>query len=143
MMKKFSLFFLLLSIFFIGCDNKKIDEHHCATCNMPIEKSSPFRAELIDKNINFDDVGCAILYIDKHKLNNYKLVVTTKDTNEQIVAEDAFYSFDELTPMNYGFAAYKNNDGDKIDFKEVYQRMLRGENMSNPKIKKQLLGNKK
>ncbi len=44
------------------------------------------------------------------------------------------------TPMHYGFGAYENLKEGMIDFNEMRLRMLRGENMSDPKIRKKLLG---
>ncbi len=131
-------------LFFAGCGDSKIDPTHCATCHMPIDNQSYFTTKLTYKNsdIFFDDVGCAILYIDKHAIANYSMQVIAKDTKNHIDAKDAHFSIDEQTPMSYGFVAYEKADDKKIPFNLMQQKMLRGENMKNPKIKKQLLGNK-
>jgi hypothetical protein len=45
--------------------------------------------------------------------------------------------------MHYGFGAYENANAKEgmIDFNEMRLRMLRGETISDPKIRKKLLGN--
>ncbi|MDX9814271.1 MAG: hypothetical protein WC144_07385 [Sulfurimonas sp.] len=144
-MRKFSLFLVVFGLLFIGCSSDNIDPNSCATCNMSIDKDSHFTAHmvLLKKDIYFDDIGCAVVYIDKHNIKEYELKVKTKDTHESIDAKDSFYAIDEQTPMNYGFVAYKEDGDRRVSFELMQQKMLRGENMTNPKIKKQLLGDKK
>ena len=62
------------------------------------------------------------------------------DTHRYIDIKKAFYSINEKTPMSYGFSAYENEIENSIDFNEVRLRMLRGEHMANPKIRKHILG---
>lgn len=40
--------------------------------------------------------------------------------------------------MHYGFGAYEQPKEGLIDFNEMRTRMLRGENMNNPKIRQHL-----
>ncbi len=42
--------------------------------------------------------------------------------------------------MMYGFSAYENKQENIIYYEEVMMKMLRGEHMANPKIRKQILG---
>ena len=42
--------------------------------------------------------------------------------------------------MLYGFSAYENECNGCIKFEEVIMKMLRGEHMANPKIRKKILG---
>ncbi|MBE0490985.1 MAG: hypothetical protein IBX44_01910 [Sulfurospirillum sp.] len=90
----------------------------------------------------FDDVGCAILWMrDQNiELESVKFWVFTRDTKEYINAYDAFYSLIDDTPMHYGFGAYAKNQSNLIDFNAMRLKMLRGENLSDPKIRKNLLG---
>ena len=62
------------------------------------------------------------------------------DTNRWIDARKAYYTRDENTPMHYGFGAYEKEKNSTSIFDEMVLRMLRGENMANPKIRKQILG---
>lgn len=147
-MKKFNiLFYILLIIFFASCsDDKKNDMKNCITCNMKINSISPFTTSLKlgDKTEYFDDIGCMILYINRHNIdiNGIKSTVMTMDTNKTLDAKEAYYKIDEQTPMHYGFAAYEHKSDEKIPFDEVYIKMLRGEHMANPKIRNRLVGDK-
>ncbi len=42
--------------------------------------------------------------------------------------------------MGYGFGAYENKKEDVINFEEMLLKMYRGENLTNPHIRKKLLG---
>lgn len=98
----------------------------------------------INDNVNyFDDIGCMILWAkDKGiDLTKVKTKVFTNDTKKFIDAQIANYTIGDKTPMAYGFAAYENLEKNRINFNEVILRMLRGENMANRKIRKQILGN--
>jgi nitrous oxide reductase accessory protein NosL len=66
--------------------------------------------------------------------------VMSRDTNRWIDAKKAWYSVDENTPMGYGFGAYEKPASNRIDFETMRLRVLRGETMRNPKIRKQILG---
>jgi nitrous oxide reductase accessory protein NosL len=66
--------------------------------------------------------------------------VMSRDTNRWIDAHKAFYSVNELTPMGYGFGAYEKKGEGMIDFETMRLRVLRGETMKDPKIRKKLLG---
>jgi hypothetical protein len=90
----------------------------------------------------FDDPGCMILWAKKSKINLEKseVEIFSNDTKKYIDAKGAFYKIDEKTPMLYGFSAYEENIDNSINFDEVTIRMLRGEHMANPKIRKHILG---
>ncbi len=90
----------------------------------------------------FDDVGCLALWLIDNKHREEMVTwVYTRDTNEWIRSQDAFYSRADRTAMHYGFAAYANNAEGRISFAEMYRKMLRGENLTNPYIRKELIGN--
>ncbi len=116
----------------------------CPQCNMFLVGKKD-TAQIITsdhKTHFFDDVGCAVLWLKEHSIEpkNIKFWVHTRDTHEYILAQDAFYSRIDETPMRYGFGAYKNSQEGFIDFEQMRLKMLRGENMSDPKIRKNLLG---
>jgi hypothetical protein len=88
----------------------------------------------------FDDPGCMVLWLEgKGFKESAKLWVHTLDTKKWVDARTASYGVAEHTAMHYGFGARENIDK-SIDYKEMRLRMLRGENMTNPKIRKKLLG---
>lgn len=149
-MKKFSRLSLLIlfTLLFIACDdtNKTVkkDKRICPQCHMVLTDSNKHTATLENENITyFDDIGCMVLYAKKNNINlkESHLKVFTVDTQKYIDPFQAYYKIDEITPMKYGFGAYENkNEENTIDFNEVTIRMLRGEHMANPKIRKRLLG---
>lgn len=148
-MKNFSL--LLISILFFilsGCNSSKSAVEHevrsCPECNMKLADSNKHSATITTgSNIEyFDDIGCMVLWA-KDKGLDFKDVdakVFSNDTNNYINAFDLHYKTGEDTPMSYGFYAYQNTNEESIDFNEVVVKMLRGEHMANPKIRKQILG---
>lgn len=147
-MKLLSKLLLLLAIFFIGCNfsekSKELNKHICPQCNMPLSNSKTNTAKLIqnDKITYFDDIGCTILWAKKNNidLKKVKVKIYTNDSKKYINPFKAYFAINEKTPMLYGFSAYENDIKKSINFDEVIIRMLRGEHMANPKIRKQILG---
>jgi len=89
----------------------------------------------------FHDHGDFVHWLkDKSFKDKAVIWVRTVDTQKYIKAQDAFYSVNDITPMGYGFGAYEKNQKGFISFNVMRLKMLRGETMKNPKIKKQLLG---
>ena len=146
-----TLFILILTSIFIGCNesdtqnNSEQKNKICPQCYMPIGTEKLHTAN-IDKDgdfTHFDDIGCMILYTHNKKINLKKAKINTftSDTKRFINPFQAYYKINEITPMMYGFSAYENKtDETMINFNEVTIKMLRGEHMANPKIRKQLLG---
>ncbi len=90
----------------------------------------------------FDDIGCLTLWQQTNKLRDEMVLwVYTRDTQEWVDARKAWYSRTDDTPMEYGFGAYRNRTKGLISFAEVTLKMLRGENLTNPYVRKELLGN--
>jgi hypothetical protein len=89
----------------------------------------------------FDDPGCMVLWLEgKDFADKAVLWVHTIDTKRWIDARKAWYGVRDSTAMHYGFGAREHRCDECIDFEEMRLRMLRGENLSNPKIRKKLLG---
>jgi len=89
----------------------------------------------------FDDPGCMVLWIeDKAFKNEAKLWVHSIDTNRWIDAKSAYYGVTDRTEMSYGFGAREKESNGTIRLEEMRLRMLRGENLTDPKIRKKLLG---
>lgn len=150
---KFSFFILsfLLLVFISGCnlsgalsskDNDGKQKEVCPKCNMELPASNMYMAKLQvqNKEYSFDDVGCLVLWSQEKSISMHKAEVFANDTQKYIDTSKAYFSFNEKTPMNYGFAAYELEKENSIKIDEVKLRMLRGEHMGNPKIRKQLLG---
>lgn len=155
-MDRRGFFGLFISLLFIGCENKKLYESNNKElkaldfepnrmidpyCKMFVtQKKYSAQAILADgKTYFFDDIGCLIMWSEANK--PVKMYVYTLDTNEFIDAKEAFYSrTEEDTPMHHGFGAYKYKRDGLIDFESVRVYMLRGEDLTNPAIKRALLG---
>jgi len=91
----------------------------------------------------FHDHGGMVKWLNgKDEQKNGVIWVHSIDTNEWIDGRRAWYSRDEETPMKYGFGAYKNKMPHLITFEQMSDFMLKGETMSDPFIKKQLLEQK-
>ena len=102
-------------------------------------------AQVIDtkgKTLFFDDIGCVILWLRDQKIEPKQMVIWafSLDTHRYIDAFKAHYSLTEATPMEYGFGVYENAKEGSIGFDEMRLKMLRGENMSDPKVRQKLLG---
>ncbi len=90
----------------------------------------------------FDDPGCAILWLNSKKIEPKNVVIWaySMDSKKWIDAKKAYYSISDFqTPMHYGFGAHEKEQKGFINFNEMRLRMLRGENMTNPKIRKKIL----
>jgi len=87
----------------------------------------------------FHDHGGMVHWLNDKSFKDEAVIwVMSRDTKSWINGRNAFYSRDEITPMFYGFGAYKNKKDNLIDFKTMSLYMLRGETMANPLIKKQI-----
>ncbi|MDD3343137.1 MAG: hypothetical protein PHR87_06140 [Sulfurospirillaceae bacterium] len=116
----------------------------CPQCHMYLV-GQKYTAQIVNhegKTEFFDDIGCAILWSEAHKIDFSKVVfwVFSLDSERWIKAQEAYFSLSDETPMHYGFGAYEDEKEGSIKFEQMRLRMLRGENMSDPKVRKKLLG---
>jgi nitrous oxide reductase accessory protein NosL len=89
----------------------------------------------------FDDPGCMVLWLEKKSFKDKaKLWVHTIDTERWVDAKKAHYGVTDHTAMHYGFGAREHEGNGTIGYEEMRLRMLRGENLTDPKIRKKLLG---
>lgn len=149
-MKSFNLLLIISLSFFTACNSTQSSgakepsskSRICPKCHMEVDKSNVHSASLVknDTIYFFDDIGCLVLWSSENKLDVESAKVFAKDSARYISAKDAHYKIGEKTPMSYGFVAYEDSVEDGIDFDEVSIKMLRGEHMANPKIRKQILG---
>uniref|UniRef100_UPI004048E555 hypothetical protein n=1 Tax=Aliarcobacter sp. TaxID=2321116 RepID=UPI004048E555 len=87
-----------------------------------------------------DHGGMANWLKDKTFKDKAKIWVMTKDSKKYIDARTAWFSRTDITPMGYGFGAYETKQNGFINFEEVILKVLRGEDLRNPFVKKELLG---
>ena len=113
-------------------------------CHMYLSKDQ-FSIEVITNDFKthfFDDPGCSILWMKSQNIdpNSVTTWAYSMDSKKWIDAKKAFYSISDFeTPMHYGFGAHEKYKKGFISFEEMRLRMLRGENMTNPKIRKKIL----
>ncbi len=121
MMKKFNtLSFLFIALLFIACEKKennglstvKWDRDMCERCVMIIsEKAYAVQIEhpTTKKKYKFDDIGCAVLWFKESKqnwFNQANIWVKDEKSKSWINARKALWTYGNITPMNYGLAAY-------------------------------------
>lgn len=93
----------------------------------------------------FNDIGNVLLWLGRQKNRDVIVVwVYAQDTNRYVLAQNAWYSRVEITPMGYGFGAYEFHLYGKSDyyFNEVQRFALRGETLLHPMVNSLLMGNK-
>lgn len=113
-------------------------------CKMVIDNLTDASQVIIKsgKSWFFHDHGGMTKWLeDKEFRDSAKIWVMSRDTKRWIDAKEAFYSLKDETPMGYGFGAYEKKSDGYVNFDTMRIRMLRGETLRNPLIRKQLLGN--
>ena len=150
-----TLFITFILLITNSCDSKPkgaVEKMHwdrdmCERCKMAISERK-FAVEAIDikknKTYKFDDLGCALLWIEKNKVpldENLKLWITDAKTGEWIDAKSAIYIDGARTPMAYGFASYtketlpQNHKTFTLD--EVIEKIYKREKENTQKVKNQ------
>jgi len=125
--------------------NMELNKIQDSDCGMVIEDLA-FASQVVSKNGKtwfFHDHGGFINWLkDKEFKDDVIIWVMSKDTKRWINGRNAFYSLSDITPMGYGFGAYENKSTWHVDFNTMRLKMLRGETMNNPVIRKKLLNEK-
>ena len=121
----------------------KLNKYQDSDCGMVIEDLE-YASQVVardGKTWFFHDHGGFVHWLkDKSFKDEVVIWVMSRDTKQWIDAKDAHYTLRENTPMGYGFGAYENKSDNMINFDTMSLKMLRGETMNNPQIRKQLLG---
>ncbi len=127
-----------------GCEKKSpdsVEKMHwdrdmCERCKMAISERK-FAVQAVDpkthKHYKFDDIGCMVLWFKEENIpwaDTATLWITDGRTGEWIDARRAVYGTGAITPMGFGFIAYKSADespgGELIGYDEVRRRILEG-----------------
>ncbi|WP_455755802.1 hypothetical protein [Sulfurimonas sp.] len=126
--------------------NIELNKVQDSDCGMVIEDLT-FASQVISKSGKtwfFHDHGGFINWLkDKEFKDDVSIWVMSKDTKKWINGRTAYYSLNDITPMGYGFGAYENREAWHVDFDTMRLKMLRGETMNNPVIRKKLLSDSK
>lgn len=119
----------------------QLHKYQDSDCGMVIEDYE-YVSQVISpsgKTYFFHDHGGFVNWLkDKEFKNEAVIWVMSRDSKKYINAKKAYYTLDEITPMGYGFGAYEFQKDGVVDYETMSLKMLRGENMNNPLIKKQL-----
>lgn len=121
-MKKYNYLILLLLVFFsMGCEVKidtkakdiKWDREVCQRCKMIISNRN-YAVQIINpingERFYFDDIGCMVVWFKEEKLSwEDKAIIYISDatTGEWLDAKEAYWVYGAITPMAFGFSAYK------------------------------------
>jgi nitrous oxide reductase accessory protein NosL len=106
------------------------DEHHACEVVSPNGKTW-----------FFDDIGCLVKWLEDKSFKDQAIIWThAEDTGAWIDAKKAWYTLTDRTPMHYGFGAREKKEDGVISYDQMRLKMLRGENMTDPRIRKKLLG---
>ncbi len=120
-MKKFNILLLLfIGLLFIACEKKDKsglaeihwDRDACERCVMIMSEKGyavQIQNPVTKQNHKFDDIGCAVLWFNENKKDWFDTaLIFVKDEKSQkwIDARAALWTFGNITPMNYGLAAY-------------------------------------
>ncbi|WP_294965674.1 hypothetical protein [Sulfurimonas sp.] len=120
-----------------------INKYQDSDCGMLIDNMD-YISQVVSpsgKTWFFHDHGGFVKWLEDKEFKNEAVIwVMSKDTKKWIDARTAFYSLVDKTPMGYGFGAYEKQVPTHVDFDTMRLRMLRGETLNNPHIRKQLLG---
>lgn len=114
-----------------------------ADCGM-IVSGLKFAAQVISedgKTWFFHDQGGVAKFLKEKSLQEGVVVwFFTMDTKRWMRSGDVWFTQVEETPMGYGFVAHEKKKEGFITYDEMSLKMLRGENLNNPFIRKKLLG---
>ena len=120
-----------------------LHKYQDSDCGMVIEDMT-YVSQVISpdgKTWFFHDHGGFIHWLEDKPFKESAVVwVRTVDTKKYIDAKKAYYSLNDITPMGYGFGAYEQKKQAYVDYETMRLKMLRGETMNDPKLRKKLLG---
>ena len=125
------------SFFFLAEDFElcTYEKHHKQKIIFFLSSMRSFKDEL-------DHAGYKTIYHkieDKEFKDEVTIWVKTRDTKNWINGRKAYFSLNDETPMGYGFGAYEFKKDGFVGFDEMQLKMLRGETMNNPLIRKKKL----
>jgi nitrous oxide reductase accessory protein NosL len=142
-MLKFKLFLFSFVIFlFLGCEKEvqsgpaKInwDRDMCDRCVMVLsdrKNTVQLKHPQTKKVYKFDDIGCMVLWFNEENIDfkdSAEIWITDANSGEWCNARTAFYTTQNITPMAFGFSAYKSKESIKageeiLTYEEVLKKI--------------------
>jgi len=142
---------MLLVLSFLGCEKENVKGPHkihydrdmCTECKMVISDRN-YAVQIVNpiknKAYNFDDIGCAIIWMDKSTekwLDTAPMYIADQKTSKLIPSREVYWAKGFTTPMDFGFAAFKvKPEGKTYDFLEVYRDVMQSKNAKKQQVKK-------
>lgn len=131
-------FILLSTLFVLGCEKKDKEIIHwdrdmCVRCKMVVsDRKNTVKLQLANssKYFVFDDIGCYVWWIEKNKnIKEKYVIINDSQTGEWIDMRKALYTSGNLSPMGYGFWAYKKGtepkDKKMLTYEEVKKLIIK------------------
>ncbi len=131
------LFYILsiVTLFTISCSNNdtgivdvKWDRDACERCRMVISDrhfAAQVRGGPKNKAYLFDDLGCAVHWLQKQKwADTAKIWVTDYRNGKWLNARTAHYVSGQITPMDFEFGAVAEPIKGSVDFATAKAKML-------------------
>ncbi len=146
-----AVIFALLLFLSVGCKGRNEeqlpvdfvwDRVSCELCKMALSDRR-YSSQVIDhlgKPYYFDDIGCAVLWLEKQSWRDKARVwVNDSKTSQWIDVRQANWIYgDPKTPMGYGFAATLKPVQDPLDYTTVKSRILSGKTLNRENLVKYL-----
>ncbi len=144
----------LLMLLFLGCQEKsdsgiaKIhwDRDMCARCVMVVsdrEHTVQLKDPKTHKQYVFDDIGCMAIWLkdtNPSYKDSVKIWVNDAKNGKWIDARKAYYTAGNITPMSFGYSAYKSKDELKentqfLSYHAIIKRILAKDTKQKPVMK--------
>lgn len=120
----------------------ELNRYQDSDCGMVIDDLS-YASQVVGpdgKTWFFHDHGGMAAWLQTKAFKTDAVIwVMDRKTQSWIDGRSAWYSRNEMTPMEYGFGAYSDSTGGRVGFEAMQRLMLRGETMANPAVRKQIL----
>ncbi|MDV7341067.1 hypothetical protein RYZ26_15780 [Terasakiella sp. A23] len=144
-MSRWLKLFVLLPLLLAGCGDDKtgpgkvhIGRDMCERCRMVISDVkfvSQVRGGPLMHHMNFDDIGDAVTWLNKQpwaaKPETEIWVMDYESGTDWLPARNAHYVEGYMSPMAYGYAAFKEKKENSVDFRTMVERVLKEKVMIN------------
>lgn len=134
------LLLILLALLLTGCGDPETgpvdvvwDRDNCERCVMALSDrhhSAQIRGGERHKVFTFDDLGCALLWLEEQPWKNdpkTEIWVNDAKSGEWLNARTVHYTRVAHTPMNYGFSAQPNPADGSVDFETAKAAIFKQE----------------
>ncbi|MDM8567366.1 hypothetical protein QUF74_17165 [Candidatus Halobeggiatoa sp. HSG11] len=129
------LYLLSILIILVSCTGDQtgpveitLDRDKCERCQMVVSDkyyAAQVRGGPKNKAFLFDDIGCAINWLNKQPwATSGKVWVADYKTGNLLDASTAHYVPKQITPMDFGFGATSVPTADSIDFNALKPQLL-------------------